>query len=107
MDGCEREKISAFRSTSRKNLFCFGGIYAGWTDKTMGEHLQTFSIITTEANALMEKIHNLKKRMPVIISPDRYDEWLDANLSSDQITDFFTPFPTERMKAESILFPGA
>jgi putative SOS response-associated peptidase YedK len=83
-------------------LFFFGGIYAEWADPATGELISSFSIMTTEANALMEKIHNIKKRMPVIISPERYTEWLDARLSKDQIMDFFTPFPDEKMNAEAI-----
>lgn len=85
-----------------KDIFCFGGIYAQWADSTTGELMDSFSIITTEANELMAKIHNLKKRMPVIIAPDRYDEWLSDHLSNHQMNDFFTPFPTEMMKAEAI-----
>jgi putative SOS response-associated peptidase YedK len=90
----------------QKQLFCFGGIYAQWADRNTGELLQTFSIITTEANTLMEKIHpdsyRDKKRMPVIVSPNRYEEWLNPNLSRNQVRDFFTPYPSERMMAEEI-----
>lgn len=96
------KKYPHYIQLQEKNLFCFGGIYAAWTDKATGEHLQTFSIITTEANALMEKIHNIKKRMPVIISPDRYADWLNPNLSRNQIPEFFTPYPSEQMMAEAI-----
>lgn len=67
--------------------FAFAGIYSTWTDKTTGEILNTYSIITTEANELMTEIHNTKKRMPVILTPDNEKLWLDDN----DIMQFATP----------------
>ncbi len=43
----------------------------------------TFSVITTAANPLLEEIHNEKKRMPLIIPPDRRDAWLSAKTKED------------------------
>jgi putative SOS response-associated peptidase YedK len=43
------------------------GITDVWADPETGEQVQTFSILTTEANALMAEIHNVKKRMPVFL----------------------------------------
>ena len=40
-------------------LFCFAGIYSSWTDKETGEHINSFSIISTDANPMMARIHNL------------------------------------------------
>jgi len=47
--------------------FAFAGLWNAWTDKSTGEQLKTFTILTTEANKLMSEIHNSKKRMPVIV----------------------------------------
>lgn len=60
--------------------FAFAGIYSAWMDKT-GEVLNTYSIITTEANQLMAEIHNTKKRMPLILTPTSEQLWLtDQNI---------------------------
>lgn len=83
-------------------VFCFGGLYAHWTDKQTGEIISTFSILTTEANPMMAKIHNLKQRMPVIIPPDRYTEWLTPNLSAEKIRSFFQPYPETAMESHTI-----
>jgi putative SOS response-associated peptidase YedK len=41
---------------------------------------------------MMEEIHNLKKRMPVILSPENEKRWLD--LQSDPVQEgLFEPFP--------------
>jgi len=36
-------------------------------------------MITTEANELMSRIHNIKKRMPVILTPENENKWLQGN----------------------------
>lgn len=59
--------------------FAFAGIYSQWTDKSTGELINTYSIVTTEANELMAEIHNTKKRMPVILTPDNESLWLNGN----------------------------
>jgi len=83
-------------------LFCFAGIYSHWTDKETGEHLSTFSIITTEANPMMSRIHNLKQRMPVILAPDQYGQWLKPDLTREEIMRFLQPYPDTGMKNHTI-----
>jgi putative SOS response-associated peptidase YedK len=85
-----------------EKLFCFGGICSSWTDKETGEHLDTFSILTTDANPMMARIHNSKQRMPVIIPPHLYKEWLTPNLPKEGISSFFSPYPEEEMRSHTI-----
>lgn len=82
--------------------FCFAGIYSSWTDKETGEYVNTFSILTTAANPLMAKIHNGKERMPVIIPPHLYSKWLTPDLTKEEITSFFKPYPDSAMSAHTI-----
>jgi putative SOS response-associated peptidase YedK len=56
--------------------FAFAGLWSEWIDKSTGELIKTYTILTTEANELMSKIHNSKKRMPVILSKKTEIEWL-------------------------------
>ena len=53
----------------------FGGVWDAWKDAD-GNWLQSFSIITTEANEIMATIHN---RMPVIVPRRDWLEWLDRD----------------------------
>jgi putative SOS response-associated peptidase YedK len=58
--------------------FAFAGIWRHWTGvrgKEEGEHL-LFSILTTDANAMMQPIH--PTAMPVILTEDDVDTWLKA-----------------------------
>jgi putative SOS response-associated peptidase YedK len=52
--------------------FAFAGLWDAWREPD-GGWVQSFSIITTEANELMSPIHT---RMPVILHPRDYDRWL-------------------------------
>lgn len=58
-------------------LFSFAGLWNEWTDKTTGEKFHTYTILTTQANDLMSKVHNSQKRMPVILRPDMEKAWLN------------------------------
>lgn len=58
-------------------LFSFAGLWNQWRDIRTGEVFHTYTILTTEANALMSVIHNSKKRMPVILNPDAEKAWLN------------------------------
>ena len=55
-------------------LFGFAGLWERWK-AAEGEPVETFTIITTEANAAVARIHD---RMPVILPMDAIDTWLTA-----------------------------
>lgn len=59
-------------------LFAFAGLWSEWTDKQTAEVLKTYTILTTQANDLMRKIHNTKKRMPVILRQENENSWLNG-----------------------------
>jgi putative SOS response-associated peptidase YedK len=69
-------------------LFSFAGIYSQWVDTTTGEIKNTYAIVTTEANELMAEIHNIKKRMPVILKQEDELKWLQHQ----PIQDFALPY---------------
>ena len=56
--------------------FALAGLWNQWTDKTTGEILNTYTILTKEANKLMAEIHNSQKRMPVVLSQNNEMDWL-------------------------------
>ncbi len=63
--------------------FAFAGIWSEWVDKETGEMIATYSILTTQANELMSEIHNNKKRMPVILTPQNERDWLNGKSIND------------------------
>jgi putative SOS response-associated peptidase YedK len=70
--------------------FAFAGIYNHWK-KPSGEWVSGISIITTEPNELLRKIHNVKLRMPVILPPNKENKWIEADLLNDEIKDLMVP----------------
>jgi putative SOS response-associated peptidase YedK len=79
-----------FITIKEQHLFYMAGIFQPWTDKETGETMDTFSIVTTKANAFMEQIHNKKKRMPTILNATQAVEWLAPNLSENKIMELAT-----------------
>jgi len=73
----------------------FAGLWDRWQPKD-GEPLETFTILTTDPNALMEPIHN---RMPVILEPRDYDRWLEPGDPARPPVDLLRPFPADEMSA--------
>jgi putative SOS response-associated peptidase YedK len=59
--------------------------------------LETCTLITTGPNEVMEPIHD---RMPVILSPDDYDRWLDPSIREpDKLRPLLRPYPASAMLA--------
>jgi putative SOS response-associated peptidase YedK len=77
-------------------LFAFAGLWDRWTDKATGQTLETYTVITTDPNELMEPIHN---RMPVILHRKDYERWLAVADAAHLPVDLLRPYPAEEMKA--------
>jgi len=65
-----------------------------FSNQETGEIYPTFSVLTTPANPLLAEIHNEKKRMPLIISPQDRENWLFAKEKND-IQKLIKPFSGE------------
>ncbi len=61
-----------------RSIFSLAGIWSEWIDRETGEIIKSYSIVTTEANELMSKIHNTKKRMPVVLSRENEFDWING-----------------------------
>lgn len=83
LDKAGKKKQKYLIELPSQDLFCFAGIYNQWLNKLTGETLNTFAMLTTEANPLMAEIHNSKKRMPVILTPQNESLWLAGNNKND------------------------
>ena len=84
----------------KKDVFGFAGLWEEWLDKESGEVLETCTIITTEANAVLEPVHD---RMPVILKADDYDLWLDEKeKDTDRLQKLLAPFPASEMTSHAV-----
>jgi len=87
--GTKKEKFLITKPDNE--LYAYGGIYSEWTNQVTGETINSYSLVTTAANDLMSEIHNIKKRMPIILNQEDESDWLDGR----EIQDFALPYQTE------------
>jgi putative SOS response-associated peptidase YedK len=91
-------KIPVWIHLKNKEPFAFAGLWDSWLDRDSGDVLNTFTIITTDANALVRHIHN---RMPVMYEREMGRQWLERNLGGSAVTlaAALRPPPSERLEA--------
>jgi putative SOS response-associated peptidase YedK len=97
-----RDKIPWFIYPASTEILVLAGLYSEWTDKTTGEKIDTFTILTTEANLMMADIHNSKKRMPVILHNGTENEWLNKEGKFKDPNKILIPCPEDFLKAHTI-----
>jgi putative SOS response-associated peptidase YedK len=76
--------------------YAFAGLWDRWKHPSTRESLESFSIITTDANQVVAPLHN---RMPVILERKDYERWLGAVDPVQAPLDLLRPFPAGRMIA--------
>jgi putative SOS response-associated peptidase YedK len=81
-----------------REVFFFAGLWSSWKDPD-GETYNSFSIITTAPNKLMEKIHD---RMPVILTREEEKLWLDPDQNPKDLLKILKAYPADAMKAYEI-----
>ncbi len=75
--------------------FAFAGLWERWEGE--GRVIESCSIIVTEANERLREIHD---RMPVILAPEVYDQWLkgeSANVTA--LESLLRAYPAKLMEA--------
>ncbi len=93
-------KTPYYIRTKGEELFGLAGLYDRWRDKEGNETL-SFTIITTEANSFMSKIHN---RMPVILREEHEPFWLGKDaLTEKQLRRVLSPYPSSGMRAHEVM----
>jgi putative SOS response-associated peptidase YedK len=96
------KKYPYFIYLKSREIFSFAGIWDEWTDYSTGEVRRTFSILTTEANALLARIHTTKKRMPVILPQSQEMKWLERGLSETEVRALTRPLDVRLLAAHTI-----
>ncbi len=88
------KKVPYYIGLNDSRLFCLAGLYDVWSESD-GNHLKTFTIITTRPNNTLKSIHN---RMPVILHEELEGQWLNTKIQDlDSIKQLLKPYPDENM----------
>ncbi len=86
-----------------KEYFFMAGIWQPFTDKETGEMMDTFAIVTTQANEFMQQVHNTKKRQPTILTEELAWEWMMEDLTPERVKEIASfQMPSENFQAHSI-----
>lgn len=80
------------------------GLYEIWRDPDLADDdparfLWTCTILTTSAEDDLGRIHD---RMPLLVEPDRYAEWLDPTYRPDDPAELLVPAAPGRLTAEPV-----
>ena len=70
-------------------LFGLAGLWERWP-RPEGTPIDTFTVITTAANATMQALH---ERMPVILQPADYGPWLSRDTAPERLGQLLAPCP--------------
>jgi putative SOS response-associated peptidase YedK len=80
-------------------LFGMAGLYEQWRGAG-GELLESCTILTTAANALVAPLH---ERMPVIVTPASYGAWLDPGCTDPRgLAALLVPRAAHDMRATAV-----
>lgn len=83
-----------------QTTFSLAGIWDEWADPETGEITGSFSIITTTANDLLQRVGH--HRSPVILQGDEESIWIDNNVDISDITALLKPFEARNFNAYPI-----
>jgi len=78
-------------------IMCLAGLWERW-DKSE-QPLETFTIITTEANEFIAPLHD---RMPVVICAEDFDRWLDPQTRLEELQSLLAPAPHDMLAAHKV-----
>lgn len=88
------QKTPIYIQLASKKPFAFAGLWEKWEPHDQ-EPIQSFTIITTEANDALKSVH---QRTPVILKPKDYSLWLNPEIKEfDQLSDLLVPYATDNM----------
>lgn len=95
----QKARIPHFIFLKSREPFAFAGLWDEWHSPEGGP-VRSAAIITIAPNELMAAIHN---RMPVILPPSAYAQWLAPSPQTpDRLLPLLKPFPAEAMSAHPV-----
>lgn len=94
-----KNKIPFRVTLNSDEALAFAGVWDSWERPEDGEIINTYTIITTEANEIMREIH---ERMPVILPQNLESSWLDNSLNDEEIQMLLKPFDSDKMNSYKV-----
>ncbi|NOZ51239.1 MAG: SOS response-associated peptidase [Chloroflexi bacterium] len=79
----------------RHQLFAIAGLWERWQSPD-GSVIESCTLLTTTPNELVRPLHN---RMPVILAPAAYADWLAPRTPASRLKSLLRPYPADHMIA--------
>ena len=87
-----------FIRAANGRTLALAGLWERWEGPD--EIVESCAILTTRANRTVRRIHD---RMPVILAPESYDQWLEADSENlESLRELFAPFPDGEMVSHPV-----
>lgn len=97
------KKFPFYINSTDQKITSIAGLWDEWPDPDTGELIATYTLLTTDANPLLAAIHNTKKRMPCLLTPEAERAWLHDDLTEAQALALLAQaYPASRMHSQSI-----
>jgi putative SOS response-associated peptidase YedK len=94
-----KKKLPYYFQTKDHQPFALAGLWETWKDNE-GKPLETCTILTTDANALVSEFHD---RMPVILPQEDWERWLDPEQQdAAKVQPMLAPYPAEMMAGTAV-----
>jgi putative SOS response-associated peptidase YedK len=95
-------KIPYYITFRDQQIRSMAGLYSRWQHKATGQYYYSYTVLTTQANSILEYVHNNKKRMPVFIAKEDEKAWLNRDLNAKDVMELCRPSMDESMRAYTI-----
>ena len=96
---CSGKRQPYLVSMADGKTFAFAGLWEQWKGSP-GEVVESCTILTTDANELVTPLHD---RMPAILRPEDYDQWLDITMVKPELlVTLLRPYPSGEMKVRAV-----
>lgn len=92
-------KIPHFLKPSKSDSFVCAGLYDEWYDNIAGKTILSITLITTEPNDKVAKIHD---RMPVILDKKDWEKWLNNNTTLEELNSLFRPCSDDEITIDEV-----
>ncbi len=97
------KKFPFYITTKDQKIASIAGLWDEWPDPETGELSLTYTLLTTDANPLLAAIHNTKKRMPCLLTPEAEHAWLHDDLTEQEALELLAQkYPVDQMHSYSI-----
>ncbi|MDB5271651.1 MAG: hypothetical protein JWO58_18, partial [Chitinophagaceae bacterium] len=94
-----KNKVPYRFNLNSDDAFSFAGLWDSWKNEENGDIVNSFTIITTDANKLVKNVHD---RMPVILRKDLEKLWIAEDVTESQASSLLKAYESDLMYSYAV-----